>query len=242
LRLAAAVGSAEECLALLVDLRPDVISMDIHLPGMDGLAATSAIMAEHPTPIVVVSSSIRPGEVQLSMEALRAGAVAVVEKPSGPGAADHGLLAARMCTQLAIMSEVQVVRQRARLAAIADCGRFPPPGARHRLVGSESRLLPIPGVPGCRRGSSGIAAPTGGPAAFGDAVRRPRRRFPPAGGGGSAHHPGFMPGFVAWLRRWFAAAGGARRRPRRPAPGCIHLAPDGMHLTVANGHLPLGGR
>jgi len=51
--------------------------------------------------------------------------------------------------------------------------------------------------------------------------------------------PGFMPGFVAWLDGGFAAAGGARRRPRRPAARVHPSRPDGMHLTVANGHLRL---
>ena len=81
--VAAAVGSAEEALQEIGRVRPDVISMDIRLPGMDGLEATRRIMSEHPTPIVVIAGSIEDASLKISMNALRAGALTVVEKPVG---------------------------------------------------------------------------------------------------------------------------------------------------------------
>ena len=109
----AMVSSAEEALAILPRLSPDVISLDIRLPGMNGLDATRQIMRERPTPIVVCSASVESDELGITMNALRAGALAVVEKPVGTSRADYDRIARTLCTQLAIMSDVKVVRQRA---------------------------------------------------------------------------------------------------------------------------------
>ena len=104
-------------------LKPDVISMDIRLPGMQGFEATRRIMADHPTPIVVVSG-IDMEAMNLTMQALRAGALAVVEKPAASTHEEYGALAGKLCTQLAIMSEVQVVRQRPVARGIASRDAF----------------------------------------------------------------------------------------------------------------------
>ena len=64
-------------------LRPDVVTMDMMMPVMTGLAATEYIMAHCPTPILVVSSSVNRGELFRTYEALAAGAVDVLEKPTG---------------------------------------------------------------------------------------------------------------------------------------------------------------
>src|SRR5258708_22802899 len=107
-----AAGSAEQALLMLDRAAPDVISMDIRLPGMNGFEATQRIMAEKPTPIVVVSASVEKEDLRITMNALRAGALTVLEKPVGTSSAEYEALAERICTQLAIMSQVKVVRRR----------------------------------------------------------------------------------------------------------------------------------
>ena len=80
------VGEAEDgkrAIELCQQLRPDVITMDMMMPVMSGLAATEYIMAHCPTPILVVSASINRGELFKIYEALAAGAVDVLEKPDG---------------------------------------------------------------------------------------------------------------------------------------------------------------
>src|SRR5258708_19031757 len=112
LEIVGSVGSAEDALRVLDRASPDVISMDIRLPGMNGFEATQRIMAERPTPIVVVSASVESEDLRITMNALQAGALTVLEKPGGTTSADYETLAERLCTQLAVMSQVKVVRRR----------------------------------------------------------------------------------------------------------------------------------
>src|SRR5712692_10053918 len=112
LEIVGSVASAEEALRILDRSAPDVISMDIRLPGMNGFEATQRIMSDRPTPIVVVSASVEREDLRITMNALRAGALTVLEKPVGATSAEYEALAERICTQLAIMSQVKVVRRR----------------------------------------------------------------------------------------------------------------------------------
>src|SRR5713101_9808330 len=136
LEIAGSAGSAEEALRILERAAPDVISMDIRLPGMNGFEATQRIMAERPTPIVVVSASVEKEDLRITMNALQAGALTVLEKPVGTSSAEYEALAERLCTQLAIMSQVKVVRRRSTVRPTHRLERplVPHPGG-HRMLG-----------------------------------------------------------------------------------------------------------
>ena len=70
--------NGHEALVLAAEKKPDVVTMDIHMPGLDGFETTRQIMETQPRPIVIVSASFNAGDVAKMFRALEAGAVAAV--------------------------------------------------------------------------------------------------------------------------------------------------------------------
>ncbi|HTF90910.1 MAG TPA: chemotaxis-specific protein-glutamate methyltransferase CheB [Planctomycetota bacterium] len=114
------VGEAEDgrrAIELAQALRPDVITLDMMLPVMTGLAVTEYVMAYCPTPILIVSASTNRGELFRTYDALAAGAVDVLDKPQGnegDGDWERGFLA-----RVKLVSRIKVITHpRARLEAL----------------------------------------------------------------------------------------------------------------------------
>src|SRR4051812_12177880 len=107
------VGEARdglEAVALTQKLRPNLVTMDIRMPRMDGFAATKEIMITAPTPIVIVTGSNEAREIESAMDTLRTGAVAVLRKPPGPGSPAFDEAARKLITTVKTMAQVKVVR------------------------------------------------------------------------------------------------------------------------------------
>jgi two-component system, chemotaxis family, protein-glutamate methylesterase/glutaminase len=130
--LVGTAGDGEEAVALVARLRPDVITMDVHMPRLGGLAAIRRIMADTPTPIVVVSAIVRDKDVALVIHALKAGALTVVATPHGPGDARHEIEAGELVTTMRLMSEVRVVPRPADPRRSRRCCRPSAPDWRCR--------------------------------------------------------------------------------------------------------------
>lgn len=106
------VGEARdgrEAIAMNESLRPDVISMDIMMPHVDGLQATEQIMAHNPRPIVIVSSEAREG-ADATLRSLELGAIDFVPKPSSGIDLDMNSIRDEICRKLKMAARVRVVR------------------------------------------------------------------------------------------------------------------------------------
>ncbi len=104
-------NSGLEALKMAEKKRPNVITMDVHMPVMDGYEATRAIMESFPTPIVIVSGSLQVKEMENSFKLIEAGALAVVVRPPGIGHPDYKTARDNLIKTVKLMSEVKVVRR-----------------------------------------------------------------------------------------------------------------------------------
>lgn len=210
------IGQAKngaEAVELASRVKPDLITMDIHMPVMDGFEATKEIMVLAPVPIILVSSSVSREDVGLSFDAMRAGALMVVAKPDSPQSAVFDGRRAQFLAMVKAMSQVKVVRRWAPRAPAArtPTGRRPAP-AGLRLVA--------------------IAASTGGPAALQRILTDLPRDFPAP----ILVVQHIAAGFVAGLADWLGAGCNLRVKVAEQgeplAPRTVYLAPDDRHLGL----------
>ncbi len=216
-----AVESAEQALALLDSAQPDVISLDIRLPGMNGLDFTLQVMSRRPTPIVVVSANVDDDELSIAMNALRAGALSVVEKPVGVSNEAFEAMAHRLTNQFAIMSQVKVVRQ-----GIDRGLRF---GTNDAPVPQPTRAQSYSTI--------GIVASTGGPQALVQLLGALGPDFPLPILLVQHITASFLDGFVSWLSGVTPLTACIASGGEVPLPGRVYLAPVDRHLALERGRL-----
>ena len=218
-----AAASAEEALEILDRHSPDVISLDIRLPGMNGFEATRRIMRDKPTPIVVCSASVQSEELNITMNALRAGALAVVEKPVGTTRSDYDRLANTLCTQLAIMSDVKVVRQRT----------FADPLEKSRKAVAQPRTPRVtPAIPAKPFRVLAIGASTGGPNAVVQVLTGLGVGLPVPVLLVQHIMPTFLEGFVSWLGAVTPWRAVIAKDHEVAVAGTVYQAPPEHHLEI----------
>jgi two-component system chemotaxis response regulator CheB len=218
------VGTArngEEALQAVQRLKPDVITMDIHMPKMDGLEATRRIMEAQPTPIVVISGSSTAKEVATAFHAIEAGAVWFISRPRGIGDPGYEKMAKELVQTVRLMSEVKVIRRWPRYGKITPVSSVP--GARVRTVSAQVRVIAV--------GSS-----TGGPMVLKTILSGLHQNFPVPLLIVQHMSPGFVSGFVAWLNTSAPFPVRLAAHGEYPQPGNAYIAPDGFHMEVVTGN------
>lgn len=218
-------GDGVEAVHAAQTLRPDVITMDIHMPRLDGFGACRKIMETCPTRIVMMTASLDPTDVASTFRTLEAGALVVIAKPNGPGQPHYEAAADAFISTIKTMSVVPVVRRWPRERAMATGIYAAGTTAQGRMGGSVSdEVIRV----------VAIGASTGGPIALRAVLSRIPRDFPAPILIVQHIAEGFDEGFVEWL----ASASGfpveLARDGAAVSPGTAYMAPSGLHMTVTS--------
>lgn len=227
--LVAAVPDGVAAVNAVARLRPSVVTMDLHMPRLDGVEATRRIMREAPTPIVVVTASSEV-DGRMTYDALAAGALSVVARPVGPSDPRFAARRDALLAELRLMTGVRVVRRIERAAP-----RAPTPSLVPRRLVRPVRVV-------------AIAASTGGPAVLHRLLHDLPRDFALPILVVQHMSEGFIGGLARWLSDVAPGPVQIARDGDVLVPGVILLAPDGSHLRVtADGTVrldagpPIGG-
>lgn len=209
------IGEAEngaEGVESALKKKPDVIIMDVAMPVMDGFEATRQIMAQMPTPIVIVTSSLSSREVETSMKALKSGAVLAMQKPPGPQAAEFEETSQTLRKMVYLMSEVSVARRYAfkDFKPLATAKHV----KRHRIVA--------------------IASSTGGPGALHKVLSVLPADFPVPILIVQHIALGFAEGLARWLDSEVELHVCVAKHGEKMRPGVVYVAADDGHLGLSS--------
>jgi two-component system, chemotaxis family, protein-glutamate methylesterase/glutaminase len=235
------VGSAKDgrqAVSLAESLKPDVISMDINMPHVDGLQATAEIMSTNPRPIVIVSSESREGAAS-TLRALELGAIEFVPKPSSGVDLDMQTVKEDLLRKVRMAAKVRVVRTASRLASTIQTKSSTKPAA--------------PAAPVSPRPAAGtgldqrfpvvlLAASTGGPATVMRIAPGFTRDFP-AAVILVQHMPAtFTTQYAAQLAEFTEIRVKEAEANESLQPGTLYICPGGQHLRVTpTGRIQLDG-
>jgi two-component system chemotaxis response regulator CheB len=224
IQVTALARDGREAVAAVKRYRPDVVTMDINLPHLNGFAATRAIMEETPTPVIIVSGEWDTKRVETIFQAMDAGALMCLPRPAGRGEEGHEAAARALIDNVKSMAEVKVVRRWPRKTHLA-------PGVEKEKVS----LAPATTTRPDDIQVVAIGASVGGPLALKTilAALPPWLPWPVL----VVQHiaSGFTQGLVDWLAQATALPVRIARQGEKILPSQVYVAPDNSQMQVKTG-------
>jgi len=192
----------------VLELKPDIVVMDIEMPVMDGLEATELIMASYAVPILIVSTR---GDARTAYAAISKGALDLIKKP------DINLQAAReFIDKIKLLSKVRVITHLGGHRATKEINKHckPVPGSRH-----SDKII-------------AVAASTGGPEALSVILSRLPERCPCPVVVAQHISDGFVPGMVEWLKGLSRLDIKVAAEGDQLSAGTVYVSPSEKHMEI----------
>jgi two-component system chemotaxis response regulator CheB len=210
--------NGQDAIRMAMRLRPNVITMDIRMPQMDGLEAIRQIMSIQPTPIIVVSSSVYAADFNTAFSAIESGALTVIEKPRGLDEKDFDSVREQLITSIRTLSGVTLIpRQHKKADRAANVG------AKTAMLHSYV-LRAVQAV--------AIASSTGGPPVLAEILSSLPEGFSIPILIVQHNLPAFMPAMVEWLNTRTKIPVAIAKEGMLMDFRHIYVAPGDAHLTV----------
>jgi len=218
------VGIAEngyEAVELSKKKHPDVILMDINMPGMNGFQATRIIMENNPVPIIIMSATHDVKNTDVIFKAMEAGAATLTNKPMGIDHPHHERDAKELLLNVKLMSEVKVVR-RYKSIRVEERGPKPKSPAL-KLVNKTGKTEVI-----------AIGASAGGPPVLRTILSKISKDFPTPILIVQHISKGFLDGLTEWLSTDTDCPIHIATDREILLPGHVYFAPDNYHMGVSD--------
>ncbi len=223
IEVAAAARNGREGLSQVIQQRPDVVTLDVEMPEVDGLEALKFIMQERPTPVVMLSSLTKEG-ADTTMRALQLGAVDFVHKPSGAISLDLDKVADEIVDKVRSAAQANI-RSLSRPTAAYDAAPKPSPAA------AKPRPSPT-AAPGRFEYVVALGTSTGGPRALQEVIPRLPGSLPAPVVVVQHMPPKFTRSLAERLDSTSAVRVTEAEEGDALTPGHVLIAPGGRHMRV----------
>ena len=210
------VATAENGVQALQTLKhctPDIITMDVNMPEMDGLEATARILEEHPIPIIIVSAALDPAERANTFKIIDIGALALLDKPHAVTDPDFEKESRDIVEMVKMMSEIKIMKRKKRVEST------PVPKQQFYL----NKKFDI----------AAIGVSTGGPSMLKEMFSNIKSDFPLPVLVVQHIADGFVQSLVDWLNIYSKLPIHVAEQGEQIVCGHIYVAPSGMHMTVS---------
>lgn len=221
LKVIGKVRSGAEALEFIKKQKPDVITMDVVMPKMDGFETTRQIMQQTPIPIIIISETCNHEHIDKSFMAVEAGALAVLGKPTGPSDVNFNEISREITNSIKTVSGIKLITRRYQAAVNKE------PQPVKKVASIPIKAVKVEAV--------AIGASLGGPQAIEHLLKGLPETFPVPIFIVQHIANGFAKGLVDWLNTISPIKVYLAEHGRKAQPNAIYVGPEQKHLEIGIG-------